>query len=130
MVHRSTKQLSNNEKANMLAAKRSRNALSHRSGKDTEELYAISLTSGKDISSITNQHIPFGVNRTTKFDDDIARAESNNEKVLIIHNHPRGLPPSIADINELLVHNDAVGITVGHNGSIYYYTKPERTITK
>ena len=81
----------------MLAAKRSRNALSHRSGKDTEELYAISLTSGKDISSITNQHIPFGVNRTTKFDDDIARTESNNEKVLIIHNHPRGLPPSIAD---------------------------------
>ena len=29
---------------------------------------------------------------------------------------------------ELLNHVDAVGITVGHNGSIYYYSKPSKKI--
>jgi SPP1 gp7 family putative phage head morphogenesis protein len=121
--------LSNNEQANSLAVKRCRNALTNRNGKNTEEIYAISLTSGKDISKITDQHIPFGVKRTDKFMSDIQRAEKNGEKVLFIHNHPGGSPPSIADINELLSHNNAVGITAGHNGSIYYYTKPMRKIT-
>ena len=120
--------ISNNPKANMLAAQRSRNALVNRSGKNTEELYAISLTKGTDISSITNQHIPFAIKRTAKFDFDITRAECNNQKVLFIHNHPKGLVPSVADLNELLNHIDAVGITVGHNGSIYYYSKPSKEI--
>lgn len=122
--------LSNNQKANTLATKRSRNALSNRNGKNTEELYAISITTGKDVSKITNQHYPFAVKRTKKFDLDIDRAESKGEKVMFIHNHPKGLPPSIADINELLNHKDTIGITVGHNGSIYYYTKPNKIIIK
>lgn len=122
--------LSNNDIANKLAAKRSRNALANRAGKNTEELYAISLTSGKDISSITSQHNSFGVKRTKKFMSDIDRAEKNGERILLIHNHPKGSPPSIADLNELLSHKDAAGITVGHNGSIYYYSRPPRKITE
>ena len=122
--------LSENEKANSLAAQRSRNALVNRNGKNTEELYAISLTTGKDISAITDQHHVRGVKRTKKFDDDVARAERNKERVLFIHNHPNSSPPSIVDLNELLTHESAVGITVGHNGSIYYYTKPNKKIKK
>lgn len=122
-------QLSDNPKANSLAAQRSRNALVNRNGKNTEELYAISLTTGKDVSAITNQNIAFGVNRTEKFMNDVSRAESNGEKVLFIHNHPKSRTPSIVDLNELLNHENAVGITVGHNGNIYYYTKPSKEIT-
>lgn len=122
--------LSDNTKANDLAIKRSRNALINRNGKNTEELYAISLTTGKDVSSILDQHIPFGIKRTKKFNDDVKRAEGRREKILLIHNHPKGFPPSITDINELLDHENAVGITVGHNGSVYYYTKPTKKITK
>ena len=121
--------LSENERVRAIIAKRSRNALSNRTGKNTEEIYAISLTSGKDISSIIDQHIPFGVKKTDKFLADVVRAEEHGEKILLIHNHPRGLPPSIEDLNELLTHSNAVGITVGHNGSIYYYSKPSRRIT-
>ena len=62
--------ISDNKKANELAAQRSRNALVNRDGKNTEELYAISLTTGKDISKITNQNHPFGVSRTEKFNND------------------------------------------------------------
>lgn len=122
--------LSDNPKANMLAAQRSRNALSNRDRKNTEELYAISLTTGKDVSAITNQDIPFGVKKTDKVISDIARAEKKGEKILLIHNHPQGLTPSLADLNELFSHNNTVGITVGHNGSIYYYSKPSRMVTE
>lgn len=122
--------LSDNPAANSLAAQRSRNALVNRNGKNTEELYAISLTTGKDVSAITNQNIAFGVNRTDKFMNDVNRAESKGEKVLFIHNHPKSRTPSIVDLNELLNHKNAVGITVGHNGNIYYYTKPSKEITK
>lgn len=41
-----------------------------------------------------------------------------------------GSVPSVADLNELLNHKNAVGITVGHTGSIYYYSKPNREIEK
>lgn len=120
--------LSDNQKANELVAKRSRNALAHRDGKDTEELYAINMTTGKEVSSIINQNYRFGVKRTEKFAEDIARAEKDGSNILLIHNHPRGTPPSIADINELLSHKNVSGITVGHTGSIYYYTKPNKRI--
>lgn len=120
--------LSNNTKANQLAAKRAKNALVNRNGKNTEELYAISLDSGKDVSKITDQYIPFGVNRTQKFDADVERAEQEGNTILLIHNHPKGLPPSVVDLNELINHKKACGITVGHNGSIYYYSKPSRKI--
>ena len=46
------------------------------------------------------------------------------------HNHPRGLPPSVEDLNELLTHSNTVGITAGHDGSIYYYSKPSSEITE
>lgn len=121
--------ITDNQKASLLAAKRSRNALVNRDGKNTEEIYAISLTTGKDISSILDQHIPFGVKKTEKFIKDIDRAEKKGEMILLIHNHPRGITPSIEDLNELLSHRNTSGITVGHNGSIYYYTKPSKTIT-
>ena len=46
--------ISDDEKVTSLIAKRSRDALKNRDGKKTEELYAISLTTGKDVSSITD----------------------------------------------------------------------------
>lgn len=122
--------ISDNPKANALAAQRSRNCLSNRSGKDTEEIYAINLTKGTDIASITDQNYKCAIKKTEKFIESIRRAEEMGDKVLLIHNHPRGLPPSIIDINELLSHNNTAGITVGHDGSVYYYTKPSRRITK
>lgn len=122
--------LSDNKSANLLAAQRARNALVNRNGKKTEELYAIGLVNGKDVSSILNQHHEFGVARTKKFIEDVKRAEEKGERILFIHNHPNGTPPSIADINELLNHKNASGITVGHTGSLYYYSKPKEKINE
>lgn len=122
--------LSDNPKANQLAAKRARNMLKHRDGRNTEELYAISLTSAKDVSNILDQHNPFGVTRTEKFNKDMERAEKANNIVLLMHNHPNGYTPSIDDLNELLNHTNAVGLTVGHNGTLFFYSKPKARLTE
>lgn len=122
--------LSDNPKANQLAATRARNMLKHRDGRNTEELYAISLTSAKDVSNILDQHNPFGVTRTEKFNKDMERAEKANNIVLLMHNHPNGYTPSIDDLNELLNHTNAVGLTVGHNGTLFFYSKPKARLTE
>lgn len=36
----------------------------------------------------------------------------------------------IPDINTLLLNKNAVGISAGHDGSLYYYSKPNKKITK
>lgn len=121
--------ISDNPEANALAAKRCRNALVNRNGKKTEEIYAISLTTGKDVSKITDQNYDFGVKRTEKFTEDVNRAKEKGERILYIHNHPRGLPPSLEDLNEL-VGTDDLGIVAGHDGSLYLYSAPTTTMTK
>lgn len=119
--------ISDNEKANELAAQRARNILVHREGKNTEEMYAISLTSGKDISKIIDQNYPFAVKRTEKFTNDINRASERGETVLFLHNHPRSYVPSVADLNEL-VGTNSKGLIVGHDGSLILYTAPSKKI--
>ena len=123
-------QLSDNAKANALVAQRARNALKNRDGKNTEEIYAVNMTIGKDVSSITNQNYVKGIRRTEKFIQDIKRAEENGDRVLLIHNHPSSSIPSLPDLNELLSHSNTAGITVGHNGSIYYYSRPSKKLTE
>lgn len=97
-------------------------------GTQTEEIYAVSLKSGKEIARITNQNHESGVERSHSFDKKLSDADRSGDEILLIHNHPRGLPPSISDINELLKHKNVSGITVGHNGSVYRYTRPNSKI--
>ena len=49
---------------------------------------------------------------------------------MLIHNHPHGYPPNIGDINALYQSKNVSGITVGHDGSIYYYTRPQKPISE
>ena len=94
--------ISDDEKVCKSIKTRAKWALNNRDGKDTEELYAIDLATGKEIGQITNQNISRGVKRTSSFEKRLAKADSEGTKILLIHNHPTGMPPSPADINELL----------------------------
>ena len=120
--------LSDNPKVARSVETRAKWALNNRTGTKTEELYAVSLLDGTEISRIADQRIDSGVKRTADFTRKLYEAEQRGEKVLLIHNHPRGLPPSIGDINALLEHSNVSGITVGHDGSVYRYTRPKATI--
>ena len=48
--------------------------------------------------------------------------------VIIIHNHPASMPPSIEDLNALYYRGQKMGFIVTHNGKIFKYTKPNDEI--
>ncbi|MBR3667377.1 MAG: phage minor capsid protein [Ruminococcus sp.] len=120
--------LSDDERVSSAIETRAKWALNNRDGKNTEELYAISLKDGREVSRITDQNYDSAVKRTSKFTRELNAADESGEEILLLHNHPRGLPPSISDINALLKNKNVSGITVGHNGSIYRYTRPNKEI--
>ena len=122
------KKISDNTVVSDSIETRAKWALNNRKDKDTEELYAVSLDDGREISRITDQHFRFGVKRTDKFIKEVNSADDEGERILFIHNHPKGYPPSITDINNLLDNKNVAGITVGHDGSVYFYTRPDRVI--
>lgn len=125
---KSLEKLSGDKKVVDAIEVRAKWALSNRNGMKTEELYAVSLDTGKEITSILGQQVESGVKRTKRFIQRLNKADAMKERILLIHNHPQGLHPSISDINALMSNKNVSGITVGHNGSIYYYTKPVKAI--
>lgn len=104
--------------------------LSNRTGTKTEELYALSLVDGHEIARIDDQYFDYGVKRTPQFTRKVDEADKLGERILFIHNHPRGLPPSLEDINALLENDNVCGITAGHNGSLYFYSRPEKEVSE
>ena len=127
---KSLEKLSDNSKVVDAIEVRTKWALNNRDGLKTEELYAVSLDTGKEIASILGQQYEYGVKRTNSFTRKLTEADRAKEPILLIHNHPRGLPPSISDINILFSNKNASGITAGHDGSLYYYTRPKKMISK
>ncbi len=121
--------LSDNPKVVDAIEVRAKWALNNRDGLKTEELYAINLDTGEEIASVLGQQIDFGIKRTKAFTMRLDTADSAGNNILLIHNHPRGLPPSLGDINALMRNKNISGITVGHDGSLYHYTRPKKTIS-
>lgn len=124
------RKLSEDEKVSAAIETRAKWALNNRDGKKSEELYAISLKDGREVARIADQNYDYAVQRTPEFTRKLNNADKSGESILLLHNHPRGLPPGLSDLNALTYNENVSGITVGHNGSIYRYTRPEREITK
>lgn len=125
---RKFQKLSNSAEANKAACVRAKWALNNRDGTNTEELYALDMRNGTEIARITDQQYPNGVKRTKQFDGKLFESRSNGAKIMLIHNHPSGSPPSVGDFNALFTIRDAYGITVGHDGSVYKYTAPKNRV--
>ena len=120
--------LSGSGKANKAVCTRARWALNNRDGVKTEEIYAVDMRTGTEIARITDQHFPRGVKRTSQFNKALKAAEKNGAEIMFIHNHPGGSPPSISDLNALLATPRAQGLVVGHDGSVYRYSAPNKNI--
>ena len=120
--------LSKNPKVHQAVYTRARWALNNRDGVKTEELYAVDMRNGAEISRITDQHYPQGVKRTPQFDKAIKEAGKNGADIMLLHNHPAGSPPSVGDLNALLSTPKAHGVIAGHDGSVYWYSSPKEKI--
>lgn len=121
----SLSKLSDNAKIVSAIENRAKWALNNRDGMNTEELYALDLENGVEVARVVNQNIPFAVRRTVEFTMKLNNADALGKKLLLLHNHPRDLPPSLSDVNALVHNKNVTGITVGHGGSIYYYSRPQ-----
>lgn len=113
-------------------ARVSRQMLQHRNGTPFEDYYLLDAETGR-IVALSNKA------RKTKgvvYNDQVRKAfkEKPEQSLVSIHNHPSGYPPSLSDFASLQQRskNNTVkyGLTIGHDGSVYWYSKPNKRIHK
>nr|DAN77091.1 MAG TPA: minor capsid protein [Caudoviricetes sp.] len=113
-------------------ARVSRQILQHRNGTPFEDYYLLNADTGR-VVALSNK------SRKTKgvvYNDQVRRAfkEQSEQSLISIHNHPSGYPPSLSDFASLQQRskNNTVkyGLTIGHDGSVYWYSKPNKRIHK
>lgn len=113
-------------------AKSSRQILQHRNGTEFEDYHLLNTSSGKVVAISNKARVP----KKVVYNEQVRKAfKTSAEKTLVsIHNHPSGYPPSLSDLASLQQKskNNTVkyGITAGHDGSIYWYTRPNKRIPR
>lgn len=113
-------------------ARVSRQMLQHRNGTPYEDYYLLDAESGRVVALSNKARKRKGV----VYNEQVRKAfkESPEQSLVSIHNHPSGYPPSLSDLASLQQRskNNTVkyGLTVGHDGSVYWYSKPNKRIHK
>lgn len=113
-------------------ARVSRQMLQHRNGTQYEDYYLLDAETGRVVALSNKSRKRKGV----VYNEQVRSAfkESPEQSLVSIHNHPSGYPPSLSDLASLQQRskNNTVkyGLTVGHDGSVYWYSKPNKRIHK
>lgn len=113
-------------------ARVSRQMLQHRNGTPYEDYYLLDAETGRVVALSNKARKKKGV----VYNDQVRKAfkESSEQSLISIHNHPSGYPPSLSDFASLQQRskNNTVkyGLTIGHDGSVYWYSKPNKRIHK
>lgn len=113
-------------------ARVSRQILQHRNGTQYEDYYLLDAETGRVVALSNKARKIKGV----VYNNQVRKAfkESSEQSLVSIHNHPSGYPPSLSDFASLQQRskNNTVkyGLTIGHDGSVYWYSKPNKRIHK
>ena len=113
-------------------ARVSRQMLQHRNRTPFEDYYLLNADTGRVVALSNKARKRKGV----VYNDQVRKAfkESSEQSLISIHNHPSGYPPSLSDFVSLQQRskNNTVkyGLTIGHDGSVYWYSKPNKRIHK
>lgn len=113
-------------------ARVSRQMLQHRNGTPFEDYYLLNADTGRVVALSNKARKRKGV----VYNDQVRKAfkESPEQSLISIHNHPSGYPPSLSDFASLQQRskNNTVkyGLTIGHDGSVYWYSKPNKRIPR
>lgn len=87
-----------------------------------EDLYAISLTTGKSLGSNTSTRIVRRTFATKSMRKKMNAAVKNGEQVATIHNHPGSTGPSLDDVLSLHASGSSLGVIACHDGSFFCYS--------
>jgi SPP1 gp7 family putative phage head morphogenesis protein len=113
-------------------ARVSRQMLQHRNGTPFEDYYLLNADTGRGVALSNKARKRKGV----VYNEQVRKAfkDSPEQSLISIHNHPSGYPPSLSDLASLQQRskNNTVkyGLIIGHNGSVYWYTRPNKRIPK
>ena len=104
--------------------------LDHRNGTSYEDIYFIDAINGDVLHGLTTCDIPNGVIYDEETKKIIKQAQQEGRKIITIHNHPGGLPPSMEDGVSAYDPNYGKGVAVGHNLEVYEYTPADNSYTE
>ena len=119
--------LTGSRNVGLTIAKIERDILTHRDGTEHEDLYLLDARSGRVVDKNTVSTILLGTYKTEKMTQLLQNDDS--KEYILVHNHPYSSRPSASDLNSLL-ENPKVkyGIIIGHDGTLYKYTKPKEIV--
>lgn len=104
--------------------------LKHRNGTDYEDIHFINAATGDFIHRLTTCNIPNGVEYDEATKLAIADAHDKGIKIIAIHNHPGGLPPTLDDGVSAHDNDYIMGVAVGHNFEVYTYNRTDAHYSK
>lgn len=98
--------------------------LKERTGTELETLILVDLDDGSPILTIKGTK-PFEITYSEEQEKIIKQAKDEKRRILSIHNHPTGSPPSADDSVSAKIKGYEKGITCGHNASLYVFNPSE-----
>lgn len=109
-----------------------RKAALDNSGTHLESMYLIDAETGAKIAAIDKpgEKIERGVHYTEEFVQKMEEARAAGRKIIAIHNHPEGYPPSGDDFRKAYDNGYAQGFVIGSNGQIYSYQNDSIELTE
>lgn len=110
--------ISDNEALNENLLKASKEILKHRSGTLQEDIYLLDADSGEIVYKQTSSTEKQAVSYPEKMKKLI---KANPGRFITLHNHPKGRPPSAADINSQYVNKYREGVVCTHDGRVFVY---------
>lgn len=106
----------------------SRSILSHRGGTNGEDLVLLDATTGNRIHLNDRSKFADGIDYDELLKKAVEKAHEEGRVIVAIHNHPSGNPPSLDDGSAANVNGYAIGIVIGHDGSIYQYSPAKKMV--
>lgn len=101
--------------------KYARKTLKERTGTKKETLTLLDFDSGNLIGRVENTKENDRITYNKTIEALIDEAHQKNQRIIAIHNHPQGFPPTADDCESAGKRGYNVGITVGHNGIVEQY---------
>lgn len=122
--------ITDNDKVDDRICEHARTILEHRSGTRKEDLVLLDAETGKQIHLHDRSDKDGGVKYDDLINDAIQEAHEKGQKIIAIHNHPNGLPPTADDGASAFNHEYDFGVVAGHDGSVYTYTPSRVALTE
>ncbi len=120
--------VSDNEAVKKSLVDCSRKAIEHRNGTFREDMYIINANDGTILGKQLESNTDHGINYNESIRAALSKAKADNIPIIAFHNHPFGVPPSADDFNKALDNNYYLGVVTGHNGQVYLYYKPRKSV--